>query len=59
MKQFISFLLVFIFSCSSHGPSGIRKPDLLEDGILTSTLTEVGMDGGLIEAMQDFITAGA
>lgn len=58
MKQFIIFLFILFYSCAYHENSKYNKPDQLDDGIQTSTLTDVGMDEKLINAMQDSITAG-
>lgn len=58
MKQFIIFLFIFFYTCAHHENSTYNKPDQLDDGIQTSTLTDVGMDEKLIKSMQDSITAG-
>jgi CubicO group peptidase (beta-lactamase class C family) len=58
MKQFLILLFIFFHSCSQHENSKYNKPDQLDDGIQTSTLTDVGMDEQLIHSIEDSITTG-
>lgn len=58
MKPFIPFLFLIFYSCAQPENSANNKPDQLDDGIQTSTLTDAGMNEMLIHAMQDSITAG-
>jgi len=58
-KHYLIFLLIFFYSCTQHENTVNTKPDQLDDGIQTSTLTDVGMDEKLINAMQDSVTSGS
>lgn len=59
MKPLIIFFFILSYSCTQHENSTSNKPEQLDDGIQTSTLSDVGLDEKLINEMQDSITAGA
>jgi CubicO group peptidase (beta-lactamase class C family) len=59
MKQYILFLFIIFLSCTQRENPVTHSPDQLDDGIQTSTLSSVGMNEQLINAMQDSITAGS
>ena len=58
MKQYAIFLFIVFYSCAQNENSTYNKPYQLNDGIKTATLTDVGIDEKIIQAMNDSITAG-
>ncbi len=59
MKHSLIFLLILFYSCTQHKNITISKPEKLNDGIETATLTDVGINDKLIYAMQDSIDNGS
>lgn len=59
MKIVITILTLALFiSCKEQDGSSVKKPDRLDDGILTASLKVAEMDEAIIKSMQDSVTAG-